>query len=414
MNRVRLNLANVVKGIALVLVPLILWRFYWYVGLNHDRTALLSFLLSAGLILYLVFLFISGRLQRISGKSVYSNYLIALIIIAFISWINAALYWNQTFSLTFRAGNSVFVVIYFFILYTTNITNSGITRLVFFFSILYFFLWTYAVSQAPQVVFGNLEEINEDRGFARITNMKSIDLVYLLYFISLVKVSIKGQTNRVLWLPILIVAFVLIIYSLSRMVILSALLMTVIYLFRNKPLYLFVSIIAVFAFSSYIIDSPVIASLLELTEEEVNSQSRSALRIVEYTQFMDIYPFKIGTFLFGNGAPHVDSSYGIFEESVKSMFRFHRSDAGYVGMYLTYGVTSIIILVSLVVKVIKQKVSQDAMPYKLFVIFLFMINITSWEFFTCGIGFMIALYMLDKDSQSLLEANPTRILKPDV
>lgn len=391
---------TILNLIVLVLIPLIMWRFYWYVGLNHDRTALLSFLLVASLIVFLAAMSISGKLRTINRKSIYSKYMIIFLVIVFASIINAALFWNQNISLTFRAGYTAFIVVYFYVLYYLNVSNDSVLKLIFFFGAIYLLLWVYAVSQAPAVVFGNLDEIYDDRGFARIANLKSIDLVYLLYFVSLVKVFTKNQRRKILWVAVLIISFFLILYSLTRMVILGALLVTIVYLLRKRPFFMVLSIAVVAAFYSFIINNTVISSLMELTTDEISRGSQSALRIVEYSSFLELYPFHFLTALFGNGAPHIASSYGIFEESLKTGLRFHRSDAGYVGLYVTYGLSSIILFFSLFIKVMKQKVSKDAMPFKLFIAFLFIINISAFEFFNCGIGFMIALYMLDRDNHS--------------
>lgn len=398
------------RAFILIAVPIIFWRFYWYVGFNHNRTALYSFILAAVLVLYFFVISINGKIRRINRSSYYSKYIFYFIPIVFVSILNAGLYWGQGVVLTFRAGYLAFIVLYFYLLYSYKLSYEKGLNLILFFTVIYFVLWLYAVSQAPAVVFGNLEEIRDDRGFARINQLNSIDLVYLAYFISLVKVSTKKEKLKLLWWMLLIVSSILIIYSLSRMVILATLLITVVFLLRKKPVYLILAVVAVLISYEYIMSNPVVSSLIGLTQDEVGSGSESALRIVEYTQFTQHYPFRIGTFLFGNGSPHVASSYGVYEESLKSAFRFNRSDAGYVGMFVTYGLSSIVLFIMLLVRVVKQKVSMRAMPFKLFILFLFIINISSWEFFACGIGFMISLYFLDQDRLYLSEEiHPSQI-----
>lgn len=403
----RMSNTNFFRAFVLIVVPIIFWRFYWYVGFNHNRTALYSFLLAAVLVLFFFVISVNGKLRRINKSSYYSKYILFFIPIIFVSILNAGLYWGQSVVLTFRAGCFAFIVLYFYLLYTYKLSYEKGLHLILFFSVIYFVLWLYAVSQAPDVVFGNLEEVRDDRGFARIIQLNSIDLVYLVYFISLVKVSTKKEKLKLLWWMLLIVSSILIFYSLSRVVILASLLISVVFLLREKPVYLLLAVVAVLFSYEYIMSNPVVSSLIGLTQEEVGSGSESALRIVEYTQFPQHYPFRIGTFLFGNGSPHVASSYGVYEESLKSVYRFNRSDAGYVGLFVTYGLSSIILFIMLLVRVVKQKVSMRAMPFKLFVIFLFIINISSWEFFTCGIGFMFSLYFLDQDRYYMIEENPS-------
>lgn len=392
--------SQLIKLLILITVPIIMWRFYWYVGFDQKATSLMSFILSAFLVVYLFVIWVNGNLRYYSEGSLYSRLVLLILFNVFLSMINAYAYWGQGIVLTFRAGYIFFIIIYFFLLYSTDVSYDDIVRLVLFFSFVYLLLWLYAVSQSPQVVFGNYDEVSDDRGFARIINLSSVDLVYLAYFISLVKVSSGNSENKLVWIGVLVVSLLLIIGTLTRTVIVATILVSGIYLLRRRPGYLIIVVIVTIVASGYLVYNEVASSLFDLTYETFEFGPESALRIVEYTQFADFYPFNIGTFLFGNGSPHVESDYGAFEEFLKSDYFFNRSDAGPVGMYVSFGIVSIVLFTIVLIRVIKQKVSDDAMPFKLFVIFLFIINLTSWKFFKFGISFMICLYILDLDHKS--------------
>lgn len=407
MARTEVSNKKIGKVITLAIIPLLFWRFYWYVGFDQDKTALFSFLIAVILVVYLGVIWVKGRLNTYLYKSRYSKLILFFLMNVFLSFFTALIYWGQGMVLTFRAGYISFVIIFFFVLYSVRLSYNEAVKFILIFSGIYLVLWLYGLSQYPQVVFGNLEELNNTRGLARISHLQSLDMVYLSYFLSLVNVTLKTTKNKVIWLVLLIVSFLLIIGTLTRMAILSIILVSSFYLFRRRKRYFIVfTVIFIVAFG-YIINTEIVSSLMDLSQEEFSSGSESALRVVEYTMFPKLYPFRLGTFLFGNGYPHVLSSYGMYEESLKSTYAFNRSDAGYVGMYVTYGVFCIILFTVLLIRVLKQKVSPKAMPFKLFVIFLYMINITAWEFFRLGIGFMLALYILNKDYNNTIETTTT-------
>ena len=134
--------------------------------------------------------------------------------------------------------------------------------------------------------------------------------------------------------------------------------------------------------------------MINLTDKEINSRQEGGLRMVEYKNVFSAYPFHIGTTLFGNGAPHVLSSYGKYNEYLKSSLKFNLSDAGYVGVYVEYGIAMLIVLFFLLVNVVKTPIPIQYQPYRMFIISLFIVCITKYAFWSYGISFAISLYAL--------------------
>ena len=138
----------------------------------------------------------------------------------------------------------------------------------------------------------------------------------------------------------------------------------------------------------------VVYGMIKMTEGHIREKEEGNLRLVEYKNVFTAYPSHIGTALFGNGSPHIQSSYGKYDDRLKSSIGFNLSDAGYVGVYVEYGIFMLIILFLLLIKVIRDKIPLQYHPYKLFIITLFIFCITSYSFWKYGISFAISLYAL--------------------
>ena len=114
--------------------------------------------------------------------------------------------------------------------------------------------------------------------------------------------------------------------------------------------------------------------------------------------------------MFGHGSPHVNSSYGEYEELIKYSYGFNRSDAGYVYLIVTYGVSAILLYLNLGLKVFRQKVNLSTMPFKLYVLFIFFISVAGNSFVSNGVGLAISLYVLEQSriKQKCISKNTNR------
>ena len=385
------------------------WGFFWYTGFNPVNIKLIQFV---GVLVLIIYLFKEIFLTKYHRNS-YSRIIRLLIFLIFISILNALVFWDQSPVLTCRAGVSAFVLLYYFMLKKINASYEIIIKLIIIFAIVHIILWLYAVSQAPNVVFGILvDEIGDSRGFYRIIGLNGKDAVYLLYFILLTQfIGFKSSKKiKFLFFLIIILLFFIIILSLSRAVILGIMLITIYYIFKKKPVLLILLFILTVWGSDLIMKNEVFSILTTMTQTEFGEGDKSALRIVEYTGFFKYYPWNFLTTLFGHGSPHVNSSYGQYEELIKYSYGFNRSDAGYVYLIVTYGVSAILLYLNLGLKVFRQKVNLSTMPFKLYVLFIFFISVAGNSFVSNGVGLAISLYVLEQSriKQKCISKNTNR------
>ena len=106
---------------------------------------------------------------------------------------------------------------------------------------------------------------------------------------------------------------------------------------------------------------------VQLQEKQKDNPGSDTFIRNEYYDCIDLFPFHIGTFLFGNGAPHSASSYGKREDNLKDTRGFHRSDTALPGYYLNYGIISLVMILILLFKVVIHKIPDEYYYCKLYI-----------------------------------------------
>lgn len=369
--------------------------FYWYVGFDQTIVKYILFITAVVLLVYNI----KPLMRSFTKKKTYDRIVAIIIFLILLTFVISFAYWGQSPILTFRAAASQFVFLYYFILKKYRVSFDIVLKLVTIFAAIYFILWLIAITAAPTVLFGNLDEVADDRGFFRILQLPGIDNLCLFYFICLVKIS-RESKRKMWWIVLTMASYIIIFLSLSRNLIFVVSFVTLLFLllYYKKALLAFGIVLALGGYSLFS-NNEILNSLFSMTMSEVEERSENNLRLVEYTEFTKQYPFNIGTFLFGNGEPHVLSSYGQREESLKTSIGFNRSDAGYVHILTSYGIVMMLFLLFLLHKVYKQKVSYNHLGFKLFIFMLFLVNVLSSSFFSYAVSFMISLYALEKDKE---------------
>lgn len=375
----------------LIIVPILMYGFYWYVGFNQVIVKYVVFFTALILLIFNT----KSIINSFSKSGSYDGYVALIMLLILFSYLICFIYWGQNPILTYRASADQFLIAYYFILKKFKVNYADLFRIVVFFATFYILLWLIALAAAPRVLFGNLDEVQNDRGFYRILSLRGMDAVCLLFFLCLVKIRDKG-VNKIFGIVFAVVCFVVVYFSLSRWIIASLSIVAIFFLFKyNKKVLAVFAVVLVFGGYGLIRNNEVFDTMINMTETQVSERSGNDLRITEYTQFFGVYPFHIGTFMFGNGEPHVVSSYGMREENLKSSIGFNRSDAGYVHVVTSYGFVMLVLYISILIKMTRQKVEYEYVGFKSFVFFLFLVNILKSTFFSYTLTFSICLYALE-------------------
>jgi hypothetical protein len=202
----------------------------------------------------------------------------------------------------------------------------------------------------------------------------------------------------------------MVMLGLTRLIIAATILITFVYLFKRmgvagKVILTIIVILVMSSFSSVLgfvaerDKSGIVSSMIDVTDSQLTDvdEDNSNWRIIEYKMGIWEYPRNIVTYVLGSGIPHPESSYGKFEKSLVSNMNFNRSDAGYPALLISFGLLGLLLFISLFIKAGRQKTFKDAAPYKLFIVFIAIINIMQDAIGFFGISIAISLYMLEKD-----------------
>ena len=384
---------HIVKWIVLIFTPIIYYQCYMYVGFNQNYTKMLLFATSAILIVK----YLKDLLFKKYERDSYSNFFKRYFIVILISYLMALVVWDQLPHYTFRAENTIFVMLYYFILKQYKVDEKDLNKIICIFATIYAILWLYALTQAPRVVFGNLESLNDNRGFYRITMLKGLDFLALFYFYSLYKTVIQKNRN-IIWTILCIASYILIVLSLTRTLILASTFITVVLILRRRPVLAFIlGVILSFGGLNLISQNKVVSSMMDLTESQQDNANKDELviRNEEYSLYLELFPLHPLTTTFGNGPAHRQTSYGEFENRNKEIYKFHRDDAGYICILTTFGVVGLLLFLWLLRKVYRQKVPDNYLQYKLFVFYLFIINYTAQYCIYYGAALTLSIYALE-------------------
>lgn len=397
-----MNSSRLMKLVILYLFPFL---HYWgvrYVGFNLTIVKALYFVA-----IPLMTLYVANTLFQ-KKQSVLFNKMRTITLLIFISIIVAFLFHGQSISLGYRATASVLGILFYFYLNKTNFTIKELECFIWVNVCVYFFLWLYALYQAPIPIFSvdQDRQLNDDRGIFRIAIMNRACIMMALFYSVNRWIVIKKK----IFLVLSILMFVLIVLMTIRQYIVISAFVVTFYLFKKIRyiwLYAIMGLLLLNFVSISIPKDTILGRLIELSERQAidNKYGETNVRILEYEYYFFEFPQNVITSLLGNGIPHSDSSYGLKESRLNDVKRFFRSDVGYANLYLLIGIVGILVVFQLIYYTIKYKVNDEMVYAKMFMFYVALANIASAAF-TFDILFVcIAVYLIDKSKSQVLLLN---------
>lgn len=377
---------NDISHILLYVTPVLFWQLYWYIGFDSNTVKLVLFIFS----IFLFFFVFKEILCQ--DRDYFRKAFRVFLIVYFLSYISAFLIWDQSPLLTYRAGVFSLVVLYYFLLKKVSIPIN-IKKIVSFFSIIYVLLWLFALSKAPETVFGNLDDVTDERGFYRILQLPSIEMVALMYFLCLNDVL---HNRKIIFNSVVsLILFIVIVLSMSRTLIVGIILATLYYFLRLKKIKLIILIVILVSSSSAVLSqNEVVMGMIDMTKDQFENKSENDLRLVEYQHAIQAYNTNALSFFIGNGDGHVSSPLGARDKFLHDSIGFDKADSGYVSIYCSYGIIGLLILLSVCFRCLKLRDHIENLPYQCFIIVLLIVSFTSNAFIQYGIPFMISVYMI--------------------
>ncbi len=381
--------------IALVtLFPLALFQFYGFVDIPK---IVLRLSLSSAIVLSVLYcceqiLFRKYRFNTIP-------YYIKILLLSVVVSIFVALFSReQGLVESFKANMGTFLgYIYFFVLYKIKPNIQVVVGVVFLYAFIYLICYIWGMINAPNIVFGADEKLDDSRGGIFRLRLRGIGFVVLSFFYTIV----RALSNK-RWYILSGGLYLLIILSLTRQLILFSLLVALFFLaWRRVWLRTLLGVLTLFVLigqSSLIkIDnSTPIGNIINRSIDQVNSPGgwESDIRVRSFkAQISDFHQNTVEV-LFGSGYAYADTSYGRWEIRHFIDRGYYRSDVGYAGTYVTLGIVGLFIFVAMFYRALTIPVVGELVFAKLFIYYVLLTNIASWPLCTSVSEISIALYLL--------------------
>lgn len=301
-----------------------------------------------------------------------------ITISVFISIIFAYFFWNQSWSDSILATIPFMLWPIFFYLKHLKYSIENIERLIVIFGIIYMILYIFQFLNSDTVYFGSNDEFDLRRGTARII-IPGSGLLILTIFISLSKFSLNNQ-YRWCWFVLFFIGLTIVILQVTRQYIALVLLLTLFHFTKSQNFFkkvFIISIAIVLVFYVFQSENKIVKGL-KSKQQETFMEGKDYIRIQSGIYFLTQFsPSKLN-YVFGNGVPlWGKSDYGIFVKGLNNFSYFDMSDVGLNGLYVQFGVLSVLGYLLIWVKSFTFKLPANYYYLKYYLWFLLFSCLTS-------------------------------------
>lgn len=319
---------------------------------------------------------------------------IFLIIIAeIISIFVCSNSWGQSFGDSLLGTLPYMGYILFFLLFRLNIQTIDAEKILIILGVIYIIVFGTSFLIYPQEIFNSNPNLHGlDRGFQRIT-IKGVGFLFLFSFFSLEKYIIN---RKFVWLFIYLITILFIIMTLTRTYIVVSILISLIFFFKNINSNGKVALIIFTCITFYLITK--MEFYKNLTEQTVSQSNdlEDDIRMQSLNYYLYNFSPDVVTKIFGNGISYKDSQYSQKVNYLEKDLGLYVADIGYIGLYIKFGIISILGYLLFIYKAFKMKTPEGFLYCKYFLLFIFIISIIIDAPFNSSFipSIMLAAYIL--------------------
>ena len=219
----------------------------------------------------------------------------------------------------------------------------------------------------PNTVFGSgIEEIDMSRGMARL-GVWMIELVVFYMFYSISQYQSSKKKKWIFWS---ILTGVLVVFSLTRQVILLGFAFSILMILQKAKLWkkIFVTCVLLGVYQFVLPQIPIYQTMTELSEmqAEMNSYEKEDIRITAWRFYTDEYQKNEITRIIGNGLPSIGKSKigNTFDAVTNSRYGGNGCyfvDVGWAGFYWLFGIFATFGLLMILIKalIMARRMKKD-------------------------------------------------------
>lgn len=265
----------------------------------------------------------------------------------------------------------------------------------------------------PNTVFGEgKEEFDMSRGFARLgVSMIELVVFYMFYSINQYQTSKKKK-----WICWSILTGVLVVFSLTRQVILLGFAFSILMILQKAKLWKKILVICVlFGVYQFVLPQiPIYKTMTELSEYQMekNKYKEEDIRITAWRFYTDEYQKNEITRIIGNGLPSIgNSKIGNQYDNITNA-RFggngcYYVDVGWAGFYWLFGTFATLGLLIILIKalIMARRMKKDYYVYWILFILISSVASAPIIFHSQVVGLCIILYIIFANNDSEYEIN---------
>jgi hypothetical protein len=350
----------------------------------------------------LTFFIIIGKYKK-SHYNSFSIPVILILVAAILGAINATYSWGQNLFDSFTGVIYFMSYVVFFLLVTYEFEEEKIEKLIVILGIAYAVIFLFSFLTFPKIVFGDINQNDDTRGFQRIRT-SGIGFLFLLSFFSLSEYILKRKFSLLI---LYLLTMICIVMSLTRTYIIFSVLFSVFFVLKKSNVFIKIITVLIAVSAFYLITK---TNFYKLMADQTGSQIgdlQEDIRMQSVEYYLNYFSPNFISQIIGNGHPNGKSGYSKFMDYLQLERGLWTSDIGYIGLYTEFGILSILAYLIFIYKTFTTSVSEEYLYCKYFLAFIFIISIIiDSPFNTSFIGsIMLAYYMISLQNKNKLQTN---------
>jgi hypothetical protein len=327
----------------------------------------------------------------------YTKPLKMLIVAILISIFSAYFYWGQSIIDSFYAiFFSVAGYFIYYFLHDIKVTSKTVEKLILYVGTLFMivFILSFVLYPTKIVAYDSLEL--ESRGFQRIL-INGAGFLFLLFFMALNKVYVKQGRK---WVIILVLSYICILLSLTRLYILGSTLIAVVYMLQGRNVFLKVAIITgIIALVTIVPQLEVFQTLVDKTQSDLEV-FKDYIRIQSANYYLGEFQPSFFTQIFGNGINSFQSNYGKKIMDLNKSSGFFIEDLGLIGLYINFGVLALVAYFMIFWKSFRTKMIESHVYTKMYIWFILFCSLTNYASFSGNfvVSIVLTLYLIEMNN----------------
>jgi hypothetical protein len=337
-----------------------------------------------------------GEEKELSIKKNYSVEVVLLILAVFLSVPMASIFQGQPFYITLFAMKFTYYLFLYYVLHFFRINSRELKNFIIALGVTWVVIYIIQWSIYPRLILNS--RVDFQRGTIRIffpgsifasiafflllqeTLTKRIKLLNLLYILSyFITVSILQGTRQSL---VVLVFFTGLFILLNRQI---------------KSKWFIILLSMVLGVSLFFFFYDIFMEMMNVTEKQMGNQ-QDPVRVRSARFFTNDFMQHTLTYIFGNGADHGSSRYGMKIIYYKLNYGFYQSDIGIIGHYSKFGALYVLGQLLIFFRIVFGKIPKNLNYLKYVVGMILFTLFTGGSVFgsSDGIaGIMMILYLID-------------------